>query len=378
MNERTHPGEVPGADEEPPACEGPALRSDGGTTPEGGLFAAMPDPAARYVVGEDQARIVEVNAAYARSFDVDQSTTGPLESRLRSDLERDPPGEGLARVDDIVELSQSAAADTDIRSVVRANTPRGERDYLARVVPLPDDDDADGCVVFTDITAQRERTRELIEQRDRLDEFASIVSHDLRNPLEVAKIQLEAARNRGDDVHFEKVDNAHERMERIIEDVLTLARQGQVIDEIGEATLSIVVDDAWSSVSAPNSTVHLSEDAVLAADSERLQELLENLFRNAVEHGSTSPGQAEDDGPGVTVSVGLTDDGFYVADDGPGIPEEDRERVFEGGFSTSSEGTGLGLVIVSRIADAHGWEVSVGESSQGGALFTFSDVEIRR
>jgi signal transduction histidine kinase len=396
MNERTHPGEVPGVDEGSPACEGPALRSDGGTTPEGGLFAAMPDPAARYVVGEQEARIVEVNAAYARSFDVDESTTGPLESRLRSDLERDPPGEGLARVDDIVELSRSAAADSHIRTVVRANTPGGERDYLARVVPLPDDDDADGCIVFTDITAQRERTRELIQQRDRLDEFASIVSHDLRNPLEVAKIQLEAAWNRGDDVHFEKVETAHDRMERIIEDVLTLARQGQVIDEIGEATLSIVVDDAWGSVSAPNSTVHVSEDAVLAADSDRLQELLENLFRNAVEHGSTSSEQAPDaveNGstsseqapdvgehaePGVTVSVGLTDDGFYVADDGPGIPEEDRDRVFEGGFSTSSEGTGLGLVIVSRIADAHGWEVSVGESSEGGALFTFSDVEMRR
>jgi signal transduction histidine kinase len=367
MTERTHPGEVPGADIESAARDAEALRSDGGQNPAGGLFAAMPDPAARYRIGAEAAHIVDVNAAYARSFGVDETVTGPLEERLRSDLERDPPGEGLARVDDIVELARSAAADSHIRTVVRANTARGERDYLARVVPLPADGEADGCVVFTDITTQRERTRELIEQRDRLDEFASIVSHDLRNPLEVGKIQLEAARNRGEDVHFEKVEGAHERMERIIEDVLTLARQGQVIDEVGEATLSIVVEDAWGSVSAPDATLHVADDAVLQADADRLQELLENLFRNAVEHGE----------PTVTVSVGLTDSGFYVADDGPGIPAEDRDRVFEGGFSTSSDGTGLGLVIVSRIAEAHGWDVSAGESSKGGALFEFSGVDMR-
>jgi signal transduction histidine kinase len=364
MKERTHPGEVPGADEGSPAREGTVLRFDGGS---GGLFESMPDPAVRYAIGDGVATVTSVNAAYARAFDVDRAITGPLETRLRTDLERDEPGEGLARVDDIVELVEAANAGNHIRTVVRANTPRGERDYLSRVVPLTADHADDGYLVLTDITAQRERTRELVEQRDRLDEFASIVSHDLRNPLEVAKIQLEAAWNRGEDVHFEKVEDAHERMERIIGDVLTLARQGQVIDEVGEAGFSTVAKDAWSSVSAPEATLRIASDAVLRADDDRLQELFENLFRNANEHG----------GPEVTIEVGISNDGFYVADDGPGIPEEDRDRVFEGGFSTSTDWTGLGLVIVQRIAEAHGWSVSVTESQWGGAQFEFSDVDVR-
>jgi signal transduction histidine kinase len=359
MTDRTHPGEVPGVEE----GGRPAVRSDGGMGGE--LFDAMPDPAVRYVVGRDHARVVEVNTAYVSDFGVDPGVGGPLETRLRTDLERNPPGEGLARVDDVVELVESAGEGDHIRTVVRATTASGERDYLARVVPLSDD--GDGYLVLTDITTQRERTRDLIEQRDRLDEFASIVSHDLRNPLEVAKIQLEAARNRGDAVHFRKVDEAHERMERIIGDVLTLARQGQVIDEVGEAALSMVAADAWDTVSAPAATMEVADDAVLEADDDRLQELLENLFRNAREHG----------GPEVTVTVGTLDDGFYVADDGPGIPPGDRETVFDGGYSTNDDGTGLGLVIVERIAEAHGWDVSVTESAAGGARFEFSRVGLR-
>jgi len=359
MTDRTHPGK--GA----AAGDASVRRPDGGGD---GLYEAIPDPAARYERVDGRAEVLSVNGPYVRTFDVDPSVTGPLETRLRADLERDPMGEGLARVDDLVDIVESAAAGDHIRTTVRANTPRGERDFVARVVPLPDCDGDEGYLVLTDITPQRERSRELIEQRDRLEEFASIVSHALRNPLEVAKIQLEAARNRGDEVHFEKVADAHERMERIVGDVLTLARQGQVIDEVGEAELSTVVEDAWESVSAPEATLRIADDAVVRADDDRLQELLENLFRNAIEHGGAT----------VTVEVGRTDGGFYVADDGAGIPDDERDRVFEGGFSTSDDGTGLGLSIVQRITEAHDWTVSVGESRSGGARFDVEGVTIIR
>jgi signal transduction histidine kinase len=73
--------------------------------------------------------------------------------------------------------------------------------------------------------------------------------------------------------------------------------------------------------------------------------------------------------------VGTFDDGFYVADDGPGVPEADRESVFESGYSTDREGTGLGLTIVQEIAEAHGWEVSVTDSESGGARFEITGVE---
>jgi signal transduction histidine kinase len=93
--------------------------------------------------------------------------------------------------------------------------------------------------------------------------------------------------------------------------------------------------------------------------------LLENLFSNAVEH---------DDGD-VTVTIGDTADGFYVADDGPGIPEERREDVFEAGYSTAEDGTGFGLRIVGQIARAHGWSVRATGSAAGGARFEIGGIE---
>jgi len=386
MTERPRPGEGPGNDggsaglggrarHRWPRVAHPAMADGGRET--AGLFAATPDPAIRYAVDGDTPSVVDLNEAYAGVFDVDPSATGPLETRLRTDLDRGT-ADGDPADDDVVEdhaadgvvgaLVADAAAGSSHGSVLRVDATGGERDYLARVVPAPGDRAVgDGFVVLTDVTDQRERTRELATQRDRLDEFASIVSHDLRNPLEVAEIQLEAARDRGDDVHFEKVAEALERMERIVEDVLALSRQGAVVDDVEPAALSGVAEAAWDAVAAPEATMRVEDDVVLAADEARLQELLENLFRNATEHA----------GPAVTVTVGRTDDGFHVADDGPGIPGEDRGRVFESGVSTDDGGTGLGLSIVERIASAHGWDVSIATAASGGARFDFSGVDLR-
>ena len=102
------------------------------------------------------------------------------------------------------------------------------------------------------------------------------------------------------------------------------------------------------------------------ADPRRLVQLLENLFRNAVEHNGTD----------VQVIVGRLphSNGFFVEDDGTGIPLDDRDRIFESGYSTNPDGTGFGLNIVEQIASAHGWDVDVASGSQGGARFEFTDV----
>lgn len=94
--------------------------------------------------------------------------------------------------------------------------------------------------------------------------------------------------------------------------------------------------------------------------------MLENLFSNAVTHA----------GADVAVTVGALDGGFYVADDGPGIPEDVRGTVFEAGHSTEEDGTGFGLAIVEAIADAHDWTVSLAESKAGGARFEFTGVDV--
>lgn len=207
-----------------------------------------------------------------------------------------------------------------------------------------------------------DRERELIEQRERLDEFASIVAHDLRNPLNHASGFLELARETDDASHLDRVDANLSRMDDLIQDVLTLARQGNVIGDTEPVDLATAARDAWRTASDGDGTLSVAGDVTVSADRERLVELLGNLFENARMHG------------GDTVTVGTLDDGFFVADDGPGIPEDSRDDVFDHGYSTNSEGTGFGLNIVASIADAHGWTVDVTEGDAGGARFEFRNV----
>ncbi|WP_170977434.1 sensor histidine kinase [Halorussus salinisoli] len=205
----------------------------------------------------------------------------------------------------------------------------------------------------------QQRTDELAEQRNRLDEFASIVSHDLRNPMNVAQGHLELARETGEDRHFEAVEDAHDRMERLVDEVLALSRRGDTVDDPTPVKLERVANEAWTTVETQETTLRVETDRTVVSDDRRLRALFENLFRNAVEHG------------GETVVVGEIGRGFFVADDGPGIPPEDRELVFEGGYSTHSDGTGFGLAIVRRIAEAHDWRIRITESEEGGARFEF-------
>ncbi|MDS0278956.1 PAS domain-containing sensor histidine kinase [Halomicroarcula sp. S1AR25-4] len=232
-----------------------------------------------------------------------------------------------------------------------------------------------------------ERERELERQNERLEEFASIVSHDLRNPLTVADAYAEIAREDPQPRHFDKIEGALDRMAQLTEELLTLAKKGQAVGETTAVRLQDAVDEARASVGADRLTVRTADCGTVEADASRLVELLENLFRNAVEHGSSHGRPASDDDAehgtaddeAVTVTVGMLPDGegFYVADDGPGIAESEREKVFEMGYTDSEDGTGYGLYIVKTIAEAHGWSVAVTESDAGGARFEVSDGTVR-
>jgi PAS domain S-box-containing protein len=219
--------------------------------------------------------------------------------------------------------------------------------------------------IARNVTEQVERERETQRQNERLEEFASIVSHDLRNPLRVADGRLELIREECASDHIDDVAQALDRMDTLIEDLLTLAREGEQVGETEPVGLADVAKTSWQTVNTEQATLETDTTQAIQADRSRLQQLFENLYRNAVEHG----------GDDVTVSVGVIDDGFYVADTGPSIPESDREEVFEAGYSTNEDGTGFGLRIVEQIADAHGWEIIMTESKGGGARFEITGVE---
>lgn len=214
---------------------------------------------------------------------------------------------------------------------------------------------------------RQQDTVRLQDQNDKLEEFAALVSHDLRNPLNVLEGYLELAEETGDADHFQRCYRATDRMDALIDDLLSLARAGSMIDETETVSFGSLVEECWQTVEMASGTLQMELDTgtTIEADKSRLKQILENLIRNAFEHGNDE----------TTVTIGALADGFYVADDGPGIPEDKREVVFESGFSTSDNGTGFGLSIVREIVEAHGWEIRVTDAEAGGAQFEISDIE---
>ncbi|MFB6178796.1 MAG: sensor histidine kinase [Halorientalis sp.] len=335
---------------------------------ESDFLAVHPDPVLHYERSPDGIVIRDINPAFETTFQASRTDDG-----------------GVSLQETLV----TEATITEVADAIHTGDP------LDRRVNCPVDDEArpfrlqhvpaehEGYLIYTDESEQVARQEALVARNEQLETFASVVSHDLRNPIDVAETYLQAARTDGDPEHFKRIEDALSRMRTLIDDVLALARQGQVVDDTERVTLAEIAEDAWAAVDTEDSTLHLREEtATLQADPDRLQQLLANLLRNAVEHGSTSPeSQARQDSlehGGPTITVGTIDGdrtGWYLEDDGPGIPADEREDVFEPGVTNSTEGTGLGLAIVSRIAEAHGWDVTVTDGDDGGARFEFTDTD---
>lgn len=220
--------------------------------------------------------------------------------------------------------------------------------------------------IARDITARKEREADLKAQRDRLDEFSRTVSHDLRNPLSVAKGRVKIAQEEFDSEHLDEAATAVNRSLTLIDDLLTRAREGDMTGNLEPVALAPLVADCWEVIPGEKAELTVETSQTISADRSSLRQLLENLLGNAVEHG----------GEDVTVRIGDLSDGFYIADDGVGIPEHERDKIFEVGYARSDESTGFGLGIVKQIVDAHGWEIQGRESDMDGARIEITGIDM--
>jgi PAS domain S-box-containing protein len=203
--------------------------------------------------------------------------------------------------------------------------------------------------------------QDLRRKNERLEAFVDVITHDIPNHLTVAKTRVDLARESGDVSHLEQVSAAHDRIESVISDTHALFAHGEQIESTSWVRLEDVVDGCWQNCQGQHDTgtLDLGDTGYLRADESSFKQLLENLFWNAIEHA----------GPDPTIRVGLLPDGFFIEDDGPGIPENQREAVRSPGFTNADgEGhSGFGLAIVEEIARAHGWNLTITDSELSGA-----------
>ena len=317
----------------------------------------FPDPVIAYAVEDDEPLIITANEAFETVFKSFSS-----EMPVTTLFDHFGVVTATATGDPVTHLIRGNSVGICLEGLDETGP------YFARIFPS---DDNTGYIVFTDLS----ECHDLIGTST-VDQVSSLISHDLRNPLDVAKAHLRAAQETGDPEHFDAVSNAHDRMEQIIRDVLTVTRDDIAVDPSENVSIERAANRAWESVETDHASFNVTDPLpTVTADADRVRRLFENLFRNSVEHSvgtgdrPTEHGHETSARNTVTITVGALENGFYVADDGPGIPPDERDVVFEPGYSTRDGGTGLGLAIVDRIVAAHDWTVTVTTATNGGARF---------
>ena len=336
------------------------------------LFRNARSAVVEYVYYDDEAIVERVNSRFESVFGYEGETLvgEPLDRFIVPSDERG----SISDIDERVKRGEH------LDEEVRRETVDGVQTFILRNTPIDTGDRVRGYASYVDITQRKERERELERTKrrledsnealrrknERLEQFASVVSHDLRNPLTVARLQAEFAEESGGDEHFERLHTSHERMEAMIEDLLLLARAETSVDTDGTVALASRAKRAWEGVRTPGAKLELDLPGAseIRGDPELLGHVFENLFRNAVDHN---------DRP-VTVRVGVLAEngertGFYVEDDGCGIDPDSAGQATDYGYSTAESGTGFGLSIVAEFVDRHGWELTIGDSTDGGARF---------
>jgi PAS domain S-box-containing protein len=218
------------------------------------------------------------------------------------------------------------------------------------------------CQIVRDITDRERMEKELLDRNRELTNFAYMVSHDLKSPLNLITGYLEMIREEPELFNecYGTVMRQAEEMAELIDSLLQLSRAGKVIDQREKTNVKNLISTVYCMVKPEKintELVFITDLPDIMGDPDRLSQVFKNLFTNSIQH-------YDPDKDKLTLEISHEMNGSHMVlryrDNGSGINREVMEKIFDSGFThgkKSGKGTGFGLTIVKKVVEAHGGEV---------------------
>lgn len=202
-----------------------------------------------------------------------------------------------------------------------------------------------------DISDWKRAEEQLKHQKEELSRFANVMAHDLRSSIHIIEGLASCLQEEHNPEYAKDIIEAAEKIESLLSKSVTLADAGSVIGSKTLIDVGELIKEVATTTLPDN--VKLKQDIIpfVRCDKDKMMQVFQNILQNAHEHGQAS--QIE-----VSSSKDDTNLVIMLRNDGLPIPLENRDRIFNSEFTTK-EGGGLGLSIVKRIVEAHGWTVSL-------------------
>jgi len=281
----------------------------------------------------------------------------------------------------VVAIREAIDAAEPVTVELRNYRKDGE-DFWNRVSIGPVRDDENNVTNFVgfqqDVTRRKEYEDKLERSNERLQQFAYILSHDLQEPLrmvasyvDLLEAELDEELDEETSEYMEYAADGADRMQAMIDDLLRYSRVGTRGGDFVETDVASVLEDVLRdlefTLEETGIEVVVDDLPTVRADASQLGQLFQNLLKNAADHG----------GEGTTVEITAEETAggyeFVVSDDGPGIPEDQQDAIFDiFEKDRDSDGTGIGLAVCERIVNRHDGAIRVESTPGEGTTFYFS------
>ncbi len=203
-----------------------------------------------------------------------------------------------------------------------------------------------------DITERKKIEDEISKQKDELSDFAHFMGHDIRNSLTAIEGYVEELKEKHEDLYFEKILRRTNYVGNLLEHSIDLAEAGTTVEKKDRVDLDRLVATVADVIIPKSIKFNKDNLGTIEGDNGKLSQVFKNLFENAIVHGK--PNKIN-----VTKTEKKGKIVLSISNNGKLIDEKVIKKVFDRGYSTKKGSTGLGLSIVKKIIEGHGWDISI-------------------